>query len=87
MMASAANLVVILYLFPEKKVSFLPEKPPQTNDELSGSSWNTQGTFKHGHPSIDLHFTLSQLWEKITEFHKLCTAHFIDFWQVSDSVH
>lgn len=56
-------------------------------DELCGNSWDTQGTFKHGHPSIDPHFTLRQLLKKITGFHKLCTAHFIDFWQVSDSVY
>lgn len=76
-----------LLLVPEKKVTFLPEIPSQINYELSGNSWATQGTFKRGQPSIDLHFTLRQLLEKITGFHKLCTAHFIDFWQGSDSVY
>lgn len=76
-----------LLLVPEKTAVFFPGVPSQINDALCGKSWNIQGSFKPGHSSIDLHFTLRQLFEKITGFHKLCTAHFIDFWQVSDSVY
>ena len=76
-----------LLLVSEKTVVFFPEVPSQINEALCGKSWDIQGSFKPGHSSTDLHFTLRQLFEKITGFHKLCTVHFTDFWQVSDSVY
>lgn len=86
--SNTAALAVILCSWSQRReLPFYPVVKSQIDDALCGKRWDVQGRFKPGHSSIDLHFTLRLLSEKITGFHKLFTAHFIDYWQTSDSVY